>query len=79
MDPLRRKIRAQLVRNIHAIYIVIVLEYKGRNRQYLLNIIAKDLPSLSGTASGKGRTFLYGNLCVATWRYITLLDFKPCR
>jgi hypothetical protein len=77
MDPLRRKIRAQLVYNIHAVYIAIVLEYKGRNRQHLLNIIAKDLPSLSGTASGKGRTFLYSNLYVATWRCIISLDFKP--
>ena len=78
MDPLYCKIQAQLVRNIYAIYIAIVLEYKGWNRQYLLNIITKDFPSLSGAASGKGRMFLYSNLYMATWRYITLLAFKPC-
>jgi hypothetical protein len=77
VNPLRHKIRAQLVRNIHAAYIAIVLEYKGRNRQHLLDIIAKDFPSLSGAASGKGRTFSHGNLCVATWRCMTSLAFEP--
>ena len=48
-----------LICDIYTIYIVIVVENKGRNKQFLLNFIAKDLLSLSGAASGKGRTFLY--------------------
>ena len=76
MDPLRYKIWALLIRDIYPAYIVIVVENKGRNKQFLFNFIAKDLLSLSGTASSKGRTFPYGGFGVATWRYITLLDFE---
>ena len=60
------QIQAQLIRNIYSVYIVIIVENKGRNRQLLLIFIAKDLLSLSGTTSSKGRTFSYGNLSAST-------------
>ena len=78
MGSLRSKIRAQLISDIYTAHIVIVVENEGRNRQFLLNFIAKDLASLSGTAGGKWRTFSRGNFGVATWRCMTSLDFKLC-
>ena len=53
MGSLYSKIQAQLISNIYTIYIVIIVENKGRNKQLLLDLIAEDLLSLPGAARSK--------------------------